>query len=173
MKPAEAKALWELNHKPYQLSDEVINALRDLLTTEIDFRQNVRNKELSLDLAAKVEERTGKDQNLQDLKRQLQLARKVYADNVSKYDVMKNYPTLVPRDSQGRIVESSDTMRLEVEDPRLRPIEDDLSRILDAYPLSPTRMSNVDGETVVSILEEDEWVEVGRISKDEDVQHTD
>lgn len=109
--------LYSLSLRPYMMNDESLNLLKVILDKEIEMRQEVRNKELKLDLAKKVEEKTGKDQHIEDLKQDLFLARKVYAKHVSEFDEYKYVPGYVERDQNGKIAEA----REDAED-RLKPI---------------------------------------------------
>ena len=107
--------LSSLGLQPYNMSDEQLNSLTNALNKEIEMRQDVRNKELKLDLATKVQNETGKDQHLDDLKADLVFARKTYAKNTSEMDFYKYHGMPVERNRDGSIAEASDN--------RLTPIE--------------------------------------------------
>ena len=101
--------------KPYTMSERDLNLLKEVLELELSLRQDVRNKELKVDLATKVEKETGKDQHVSDLKKDLFLARKNYAKHLSDQDEYKYHGMPVPRDENGKIIGASDD--------RLEPIE--------------------------------------------------
>lgn len=133
--------LYSLSLKPYMLNDEQLNLLKVVLGKEIEMRQEVRNKELKLDLATKVEKQTGKDQHLDDLKQDLFLARKVYARHVSEFDEYKYYPGYAERDQNGKIAQA----REEEPEERLKPI-------VQGPPVWQVSVQNDDGtETVLGV----------------------
>lgn len=148
MRIAEERALLEIGVMPYKLKDSTVQALKSIFTREADLRQDVRNKELKVVLAEAVEKETGNDQNLEDLKRQLRLSRKVYADHLSDLDYSKNYSTLVPRDYKGNILGSSEEARLAVEDERLRPIEEksEYEKLIEHIPKDAGIRMQADGD---------------------------
>lgn len=86
MNERQKHLLLNLGLKPYNMSDGQLNLLVSALNKEIEMRQDVRNKELKLDLATKVQNETGKDQHLEDLKADLVFARKTYAKYTSDMD---------------------------------------------------------------------------------------
>ena len=107
------------------MSESNLNLLKVSLQIEIDLRQDVRNKELKLDLAKKVEQDSGNNQNLEELKNDLFLARKNYANMVSKFDDYRNYPGYVSRDVDGKIMGASEDTTVDLsEGNRLKPIEE-------------------------------------------------
>lgn len=112
--------LSSLGLQPYNMSDEQLNLLTNALNKEIEMRQDVRNKELKLDLATKVQNETGKDQHLDDLKADLVFARKTYAKHTSDMDYYKYHGMPVERNADGSIAGASES--------RLTPIEGDNSQ---------------------------------------------
>lgn len=93
-----AKEIYFLKSKGlnlYLYTDEDLNTLFDTVKDELESRQNVRNKQVKLELATKVENETGNDQHLADIKQELHLARKQYAERISNFDEQKYYPGYV------------------------------------------------------------------------------
>lgn len=79
------------NLSPFLLSADQLIMLRDAAQEEIDARQEVRNKELKVELAKKVEEETGTDQKIDILELELRVARKKYAKRLSEFDNGKSF----------------------------------------------------------------------------------
>lgn len=79
MTPEQQFALADINTSLIvKTTDEVI-ALHSLLQGELDQRNAIASKEKAITLAKKVENATGKDQNVPKLEKELHQARKLYA----------------------------------------------------------------------------------------------
>lgn len=103
----------------YAYTDEDLSLLFTTVKEELDSRQEVKNKKQKLELAEKVEAETGNDQHVDEIKKELFLARQMYAQRISNFDEYKYYPGYVHyNDSTGL------PYGVNEEDDRLRPIED-------------------------------------------------
>lgn len=84
MNQKELKVLRKNKLTLYAIPTEDIVLLQEILAEELAQRQDVRNKELKLELAKKVEDTTGKSQGVDILKAELFIARKKYAKRMSQ-----------------------------------------------------------------------------------------
>ena len=127
--------LQRLYLKPYTMSERDLNLLKEVLELELSLRQDVRNKELKVDLATKVEKETGNDQHIDELKKDLFLARKNYAKHLSDQDEYKYHGMPVPRDENNRIIGASDNLLEPIDEPHweITTVEDDGTETVIGY----------------------------------------
>ena len=114
----EIRTMSKLGIKPFNLSTKELNILGRVVSTEIGLREDIRNKEVALELAEKVEKATGNDQRIDLIKQELNNARKTYATYNMQLDWGRTQPSYVPRDHNGKIAEASED--------RLAPIDNEL-----------------------------------------------
>lgn len=108
--------LESLSLKPFMLNEKQLNLLKDVLDKEIEMRNDIRSKEVKLELATKVENETGNDQHIKTLKQELLLARKNYAQVISEFDENKHV--------QGFVAYNQETgLPYGVEEDRLEPLD--------------------------------------------------
>lgn len=106
---------------PFLLTPNELQTMLEVAQGEIDARQEVRNKELKLELAEKVQEQTGNDQNLDILRLELRVARKKYAKRLSEFDEGKPYVyQSAAQYGQGNYLKP-------LQEDRLKPIETQVS----------------------------------------------
>ena len=91
----EIRTMSKLGIKPFNLSTKELNVLERVISTEIGLRDDIRNKEVALELAEKVEKATGNDQRIDLIKQELNNARKTYATYNMQLDWGRTQPAYV------------------------------------------------------------------------------
>lgn len=108
MRPEQQYFLQRKSIPIYAYTVEDLVMLQEIVEEELDLRQDVRNKELKVELAKKVEAESGNDQHIQELKDQLFLARQTYAKRVSQFDDYRYIPGYVQTDANGQVIGASE-----------------------------------------------------------------
>lgn len=109
----------------YNFDVEALSLLKEIVEEELELRLDIESKVKAIKLAEEVEASSGNDQHVQELKDQLFLARKQYANRISAFDENKyqtgyvayNYDTGLPYDTEDDLEAKQDG------DSRLKPLK--------------------------------------------------
>lgn len=128
---------------PFLLTSNELVMLKEIVQEQIDIRQEVRNKEVAVQLAEKVQEQSGKDQNLDILNLELRVARKKYAKELSEFDSGKPYE-YGGYSSEHYLQPLPDRLQPITSDEAMEKIEEKVKEIKASDPSTVIRMVKTD-----------------------------